>query len=221
MRKLMVFLILTALLAGAVGSVSAEGPTLIKPVYLPVVSRATDPLLLASKPSPPPTLSVLQPGGFTTISQTLPINIVFVGFEQGTGSLEIDQGDLLAGLPAAYDAINRSPYFYGLPAKLGLHFDFNYNLTFADTTFENAFFGYMDSIATENPLTLYQDLYNTQLNRTQTIDKNYWVDAPSIEQWLAANSETDVGCGYPAVHHLLHQLVWPTEFQISCLDQDR
>lgn len=193
MRKLLVFLILAALLAGAVGSVSAEGPTLSKPVYLPVVSRAADPLMLASKPNPPPTLSVLKPGGFTTISQTLPVNIVMVGFEQGTGSLEIDQGNLLADLPAAYDAINRYPYFYGLPAKLGLHFDFNYNLTFADTTFENAFFSYMDSLATEKPLTLYQDMYNTQINRTQTIDKNYWVDAPSIEQWLAANTETMLG----------------------------
>lgn len=192
MRKLFVFVILIALLAGGVGSAAADSAGQGKPVYLPMINRAAQPALNAAAKSAP-VLSVLQPGGLTTISQTLPINIVMVGFEAGAGDRDINPTDLLAGLPATYDTINRYPYFYGLPARLGLHFDFNYNVTYADSSFETDLFGYMDSIAVAKPLTLYQEWYNTQLNRSQTIDANYWVDAPAIEHWLAANTSARLG----------------------------
>ena len=46
---------------------------------------------LAGKADPPPSLNTLEPGGFRDIEQDLAINVVFVGYEQGAGSQEIDE----------------------------------------------------------------------------------------------------------------------------------
>jgi hypothetical protein len=193
MKKFMVFVVLMALLAGAVGMASADGETTEKPIYLPVVVRSSSPTLNVASRQPATTFSVLQPGGFRTIDQELDVNVVFVGFEPGVSALNIAEPDFLAGLPLTYDTVNRYPNLYGLPAGLGLHFDFTYHLTYADAAFENALFAYMGSLAVEKPLTLYQELYNEQLNRSKTIDKNYWIDAPSLEQWLADHTKTMLG----------------------------
>ena len=142
-----------------------------------------------AQPSPPPTLTTLQPGDFRTITQDLDINVVFVGYE----TADIDEAAFSSGLPSTYQAINRFPAFYGLPASLGLTFHYDYNLVYADTSFEDAFFGYLNSIATPQPLTLYQNLYNTQVGRTHDITSNYWIDAPSVEQWLADNTHSLLG----------------------------
>ena len=47
----------------------------------------------------PPTLSTLEPGGFRTIEQDLTINVVFVGYEQGGGYQEINEGNFLGASP--------------------------------------------------------------------------------------------------------------------------
>ncbi len=142
-----------------------------------------------AQPSPPPNLTTLQPGDFRTITQDLDINVVFVGYE----TADIDEAAFSSGLPSTYQAINRFPAFYGLPASLGLTFHYDYNLVYADTSFEDAFFGYLNSIATPQSLTLYQNLYNTQASRTHDITSNYWIDAPSVEQWLADNTHSLLG----------------------------
>jgi len=141
----------------------------------------------------PPSLTTLQPGGFRTIEQDLTINVVFVGYEEGAGVMNINETDFLGQLPSTYQTINRYPSFYGLPASLGLTFNYDFNLVYADTAFEDDFFGYLDSIATPMDRTLFQDLYNTQAARSLSVTDNYWIDAPSVEQWLADNTETTLG----------------------------
>jgi hypothetical protein len=71
-------------------------------IYLPLIhgadalaNDATDEtstldVLAAARPAPP-TLNTLQPGGFRDIQQDLPVNIVFVGFEPGTGTQELNE----------------------------------------------------------------------------------------------------------------------------------
>ena len=142
-----------------------------------------------AKPGEPPTLHTLEPGGFRNIEQALNVNVVFVGFE----AADIDENAFLGGLPDTYRAINRFPAFYGLPAFLGLTFNYDYNLVYADETFEDDFFAYAGGIAQPNPLTLYQELYNSQSNRSLTIANNHWIDAPSVEQWLADNAGGSLG----------------------------
>lgn len=146
-----------------------------------------------AKPDPPPDLNTLEPGGFQTIDQDLDINIVFVGYEQGAGYQDIDESAFLAELSHTYRPVNRYPSFYFGNEFLGLTFNFDYNLHYADLAFEDSFFSYLSSIAVAQPLTLYQDLYNSQVNRSLDVTENYWIDAPSVEQWLADNSSSMLG----------------------------
>jgi hypothetical protein len=111
--------------------------------------------------------------------------VVFVGYEEGAGAQEIDQAAFLGELPSTYHTVNRYPKLYGLPAELGVNFNYDYNLVFADSGFEDDFFGYLTSIATPEDNTLYQDLYNTQTASSLPVTDNHWIDAPSVEQWLA------------------------------------
>jgi hypothetical protein len=146
----------------------------------------------ADNPSPPP-LTTLDPGGFLDIQQDLTVNVVFVGYEPGMGSAEIDEAAYLAELPETYRAVNRFPSFYTGNEFLGLTFNYDYNLVYADKAFEDSFFDYLTSIATPQPLTLYQQLYNTQAARSLDVTDNYWIDAPSVEHWLHHNGHHQLG----------------------------
>ena len=84
--------------------------------------------------------------------------------------------------------VNRYPSDYKGNEYLGLTFNYDFNLVYTDGAFEDAFFGYLDSIAQPMPLTLYQDLYNGQVNATGLVTDNNWIDAPSVEKWLADNA---------------------------------
>jgi len=143
--------------------------------------------------STPPALSTLDPGGFLNIEQDLTINVVFVGYEEGAGYQEIDETTFRGELPAAYRTINRYPYFYGDLQYLGVDFNYDYNVVYADTAFEDAFFGYLDSIKESKPLALAQEYYNGETTRSLDITENYWIDAPSVEKWLANNTITKLG----------------------------
>ena len=107
---------------------------------------------VAAAPAQPPTLNTLEPGGFHDIEQNLVINVVFVGYKSGT---DINPVAFLSDLPSTYRVVNRYPSFYGENEYLGLTFKYDYNLVYADTSFEDQFFGYLSNIATPQPLTLY------------------------------------------------------------------
>jgi len=115
----------------------------------------TAPLTMAG--SAPPSLSTLEPGGFRGVSQTLDVNIVFVGYEPGAGPIGIDQATFGRLLPERYRPIHRYPAFYGTREEMGLEFSFDYNVVFADAAFEDAFFTHLAGIATPAPLTSDDD----------------------------------------------------------------
>lgn len=156
-----------------------------------------------AKPKPAPSLSTLSPGKFRDIGQDLPINIVFVGYEAET---DINTVTFAAGLPASYRTINRSPSFYKGNEFLGLTFHYDYNLVYADAAFEDAFFGYLGAIGTPQPLTIYQTAYNAQSAASLQIAQNYWIDAPSVEQWLADNSMPLLGVD--TTHYTIFFVNW-------------
>jgi hypothetical protein len=136
----------------------------------------------------PPAFSTLEPGAFREIEQNLPVNIVFVGYEPGAGAQQVDEAIFRAGLPRIYRAINRVPSAYGSRQFTGLSFNYQYNIVFADTAFEDAFFGYLSGIAEAKPRTIYQNIYNAQNTNVLNVGQNHWIDAPSVERWLAANT---------------------------------
>jgi len=146
-----------------------------------------------AKNDPPPTLSTLDPGGFLNIEQDLTINVVFVGYEAGPGNMDINETAFMDELPNMYRTVNRYPSFYFGNEFLGVDFNFDYNLVYADAAFEDAFFGYLGSIADPQPLTLYQEWYNLETARSLDVTDNAWIDAPSVEQWLADNTNNMLG----------------------------
>ena len=62
----------------------------------------------------------LHPGQVQTIEQNLRINIVFVGYHQGSGPRDINEISFRAGLPQTYASVNRIPELYGLSSPTGL-----------------------------------------------------------------------------------------------------
>lgn len=128
----------------------------------------------------------LEPGAHMTYEQNVPINLVFVGYEQG----DFKMGDLKDWLPDGYAPIVRYPAFYGLAGRdMGLQFDFNYNYVWAGNAFEHDFFDYLGSIATPGPMTLFQAEYNNQASNVLDVTDPVWyIDAPSTEQWLMSNA---------------------------------
>jgi hypothetical protein len=128
-----------------------------------------------------PPLGTLAPGAFRTITQNLPINIVFVGYKQGAGPRDIDDAAFRAQLPASYDTIKRFPAFYGLLQRMGILFNYQYNVVYANQAFEDAFFAYLTNIAVARTRTTAQNAYNGQPARSRDVGQNHRIDAPSVE----------------------------------------
>lgn len=124
------------------------------------------------------------------LTTTINVNVVFVGYE----AADINETAFEAELPTTYDPIVRYPAFYGIDLPVNIHGDYAFNYTYAPTSFEDAFFGYITSIGTPGPLTAFQDSYNGQVNKTLTITGNVlYVDAPSTERWLMNHARSDLG----------------------------
>lgn len=128
---------------------------------------------------------VLQPGQTVTYTQTIPINLVFIGYSAS----EINQLYLNLWLPATYKPVVRYPQFYGLPGRdMGLEYNFTYRYVFKDEAFNNQFFAYLRTIGLKKPLTFYQQAYNNMANNIQNVTGPvYYIDAPSVEAYLATN----------------------------------
>ncbi|HLF27622.1 MAG TPA: hypothetical protein VJG32_14905 [Anaerolineae bacterium] len=125
----------------------------------------------------------LIPGQPIEFRQTIPINLVFVGYDPAS----IDQDALLAQLPPTYKPIVRyPPFYYGLPGRdLGLRYDFRYRVQFAGVEFEDSFFSYLQQNGAPGDPTSVQLDYNNQThNVLEVTGPVLYVDAPSTERWL-------------------------------------
>lgn len=144
-----------------------------------------------------------RPGESVEIEQELTINIVFVGYKQGSGAQQIDLEEFKKNLPSSYSTVERIPTAYlNKPNKAlsGNRFTYKYNIRFANQSFEDAFFAKLNALAQPKPLTLYQESYNCQVNLaldpcpgdaaniSKKITENYWIDAFQTEKWLAENA---------------------------------
>lgn len=153
-----------------------------------------------------PALSTLQPGAFQTLRQTIPVNIVFVGYEPGAGVRDIDESRFRRFLPKAYAVRNRYKAFYGLASDAGLRYDYAFNIVYAPPSFEDTFFGYLKSIATPSPLTFYQSEYNRMQKRSLTVANNFSISADLTEKWLAQNAPALMGVN--TSHYTVFFLNW-------------
>jgi hypothetical protein len=140
-----------------------------------------------------PAFSGLEPGAFVTHKQTVPVDIVLIGFDPS----QINRSDLAALLPATSAPAVRYPQFYGLNGRdLGLEYEFTYSLTRKTRQFEDRFFRFLSSAAQPgnqigfvgNP-TVYMTGYNNQQkNLVDVTGPVLYIDGPAVERWLENNA---------------------------------
>ena len=132
--------------------------------------------------SRPPSLRHLDPGGQPSLGEKVPVNVVFLGYDRR----DVNAGEFLRGLADTYEPEVLSRRWYGGQEKLGISSRYDYDLTFADRRYEDRFFHRLKALATPQPTTVFQEEYNAQSEVLDVTD-NAWIDAPSVEKWLAFN----------------------------------
>ena len=160
-------------------------------------------------------LRALKPGEFVMHEQTVPIDLVFIGYDEH----QIDEQAILEVLPQSYLPIVRYPQFYGLSGRnVGLDFRFRYRFVYKSQLFENQFFSFLKRSGVSGPPTAFQEQYNDQVNNVLDVTGPVlYIDAPAVERYLAGPQRRR-----PArLHDLFHQLVRAQGLPLSRLHQDR
>lgn len=129
----------------------------------------------------------LTPGGQPRLSETVPVNVVFLGYEPSRVAKPAFTGELAK----TYEPVVRSRLSYGVVEKLGITYKYDYRLNYTDRAYEDRFFKQLGRLAKPAPLTEYQTAYNAQAGVLDVAD-NHAIDAPSVEKWLALNPPSGV-----------------------------
>ncbi|MDR7276863.1 hypothetical protein [Catenuloplanes atrovinosus] len=124
-----------------------------------------------------------MPGGQPKLVEKVPVNVVFLGYDRA----EVDQTAFRAGLARTYEPEVTSRRWYGEQEKLGITYIYDYKISYADRGYEDRFFRKLSSLATPAPLTEYQAAYNDQERNVLDVTDNHYIDAPSVEKYLAFN----------------------------------
>jgi hypothetical protein len=139
--------------------------------------------IVASSAAAGPRFSALDPGGPANLSEKVPVQYVFVGYEPS----QVSESAFRAQLPASYKPVVRSRLWYGVTELLGIHYTYDSKVVYTDSAYENAFFSALSGLATPAPRTLFQDAYNAQVKNVLDVGQNHFIDAPSVERWLYRN----------------------------------
>lgn len=142
----------------------------------------------ASAAAPAPKFSTLAPGGQPSLTEKVPVNVVFIGYDRD----DVGKADFLSGLARTYEPVDRYPAIYGLDAKLGIKYTYDYKLTYGTKAYEDKFFKQLTKLAKPAALTVQQTDYNAQENNVLDVTSNYEIDAPSVEKYLAYNAPQGV-----------------------------
>src|SRR5688572_9196181 len=84
----------------------------------------------------------LNPGGAADLDETVPVNVVFVGYE----AAQVPWAQVQAQLPAGSEPVVRSRLWYGKQEKLGISYSYAYKPVYAPATFENSFFAHLSGL---------------------------------------------------------------------------
>jgi hypothetical protein len=133
-------------------------------------------------------LEHLDPGGQPTLREKLPVNVVLIGYRRD----DVSVSELRSALPSTYRPAIQSRALYGTLEELGITQEFRYRIAFAGRRYENRFFRQLKALATPAPLTLFQQEYNAQNGNARDVTNNHFIDAPSVERWLALHSPRGV-----------------------------
>jgi len=146
--------------------------------------------VLAAAPArgEPSNFDHLDPGGQPDLVEELPVNVVFIGYDDH----DVKSHEFRAGLPESYEPIVQSRAFYGVEEKLGITYEYRYDIQHADERYEDRFFEELKDLAEPAPLTLFQKQYNAQATNALDVTDNSYIDAPSVERWLARHAPEGV-----------------------------
>jgi hypothetical protein len=142
----------------------------------------------AAGAAPRSSYAFLHPGGQPTLTEKVPVNVVFLGYEPN----QVAKSPYLAKLAKKYEPVVRYRLVYGQTEKLGITYTYDYRISYSSRSYEDKFFRQLGKLAKPAPLTEYQAAYNEQANKTRTITSNHTIDAPSVEKWLAYNPPAGV-----------------------------
>ena len=135
-------------------------------------------------------LATIQPGQHPALHLVTPVNLVFVGYQPGS----VDIHRILSQLPAQGDPLVRYPKAFGITKDVGLRYDYRYSVQFTGKAFDDAFFGYLSSIARVGPIDHYQELYNEQQHNDLDVGPTTaYIDANATEAWLEHQSRQRLG----------------------------
>ena len=137
----------------------------------------------------------LQPGGLTQFKERVPVNVVFVGFDDR----DVPWAKVRSELANGAKPIVRSRAAYGIDEQLGLDYTFDYKPYYTSKSWEDSFFGYLSSIAVKKPLTEWQQAYNDQANNVLDVTDNRWIDAPKVEKRLIDTAPAGVNTRQPTI----------------------
>jgi hypothetical protein len=130
----------------------------------------------------------LDPGGPARYREEVPVNLVFVGY----GRDQVHRRELLAGLPGGSRPVVRSRLLYGVTERLGISYRYDYDVTYASSRYERRFFSTLSRLARPAPLTTFQQQYNAQQHNVLEVTDNHYIDAPTVERWLARHPPSGV-----------------------------
>jgi hypothetical protein len=137
----------------------------------------------------------LQPGGLTQFKERVPVNVVFVGFDEG----DVPWNKVRSELANRAKPIVRSREPYGFVEPLGLDYTFDYKPYYTSKAWEDSFFGYLSSIAVKKPITEFQQAYNDQIHNVLDVTDNRWIDAPKTEKRLIDTAPAGVDTRQPTI----------------------
>lgn len=146
----------------------------------------------------------LRPGQVADYRERVPVQVVFVGFERS----QVDEAAFRAQLPASGSPKIRSRMFYGLPGELGLNYTYDYRMTYADKTYENALFTRLGSLARKQSAvdgevrTAAQQAYNEMKRNVVDVGTNYYIDAPTVERHLVQNPAPGVDANRNTIYFI-------------------
>lgn len=156
-------------------------------VLLSVVALV--PGLSAEAAPPAPTRLVhLDPGGPAGLRETVPVNVVLVGY----GRADVDRAALRSALPRGGEPVVRSRLWYGIEDAVGISYRYDYRFVDARKGYEDRFFRFLSSQAEKAPVTDFQRDYNDQAGNARIVTSNVEISAPAVERWLAAHPPAGV-----------------------------
>ena len=127
--------------------------------------------------------SSLWDGPDALLKEHLPVNFVFVGFEEKDVEQRFRQE-----LPKRYRPVVRSRSWDAMDREvLPIEHVFDYNLVFTEETWEDRFFSWLKTKALQSRVTAQQASYNSSGVNRVTIEENFRVPAHETEKWLAEN----------------------------------